>query len=84
VSRRSRGCVVHATQAGPVVQLRREAVHDAGQVSKLLARLKRLGLLVNGSGGHARDEPNAWALSERGRRVTESIRLHAVDDRVAA
>jgi hypothetical protein len=55
----------------------RAGIHDAGQVSRLLVRLERLGLLVNNSGGHARGEPNAWALSERGERVARSIGAHA-------
>jgi hypothetical protein len=36
----------------------------------LLARLERLGLLVNrGAGGHAKGEPNEWSLTPLGSRV---------------
>jgi AcrR family transcriptional regulator len=39
---------------------------DQGQVSKLLARLERLGLLENSGAGHARGERNAWSLTAVG------------------
>lgn len=45
-------------------------IADPGQISKLLARLSRLGLLVNS--GAAR-EPNRWALTAVGSRLTRSI-----------
>jgi AcrR family transcriptional regulator len=45
---------------------------DQGQVSKLLARLERLGLVANS--GHARGEANAWGLTARGEQVAQSIR----------
>jgi AcrR family transcriptional regulator len=54
----------------------RAGIHDPGQVSKLLARLERLGMLANTGGGHVRGEPNAWVLSARGERVAQSIRMH--------
>ncbi|HWX87362.1 MAG TPA: TetR family transcriptional regulator [Solirubrobacteraceae bacterium] len=41
-------------------------VHDQGQISKLLARLHKLGLIENAGGGAARGEPNAWTLTEKG------------------
>ncbi len=62
----------------------RAGVHDPGQVSKLLARLERLGLLANTGEGHAKGEPNAWELTPKGRRVAQSIRIHAPGERVAA
>jgi AcrR family transcriptional regulator len=46
---------------------------DQGQVSKLLARLRRLGLLTNTGEGHTKGEPNAWWLTPKGREVTEGI-----------
>ena len=52
-------------------------IADAGQVSKLLARLERLGLLANTSGGHAKGEPNAWRLTAKGERLTQSFHAHA-------
>jgi AcrR family transcriptional regulator len=51
-------------------------IQDPGQVSKLLARLERLGMLSNVGAGHVRGEPNAWVLSAHGERVAQSIRLH--------
>ncbi len=62
----------------------RAGIHDAGQVSKLLARLERLGLLVNTGEGHAKGEPNAWSLTEKGERVARSILAHALGGREAA
>jgi AcrR family transcriptional regulator/DNA-binding MarR family transcriptional regulator len=55
----------------------RAGIADPGQISKLLSRLQRLGLIENGSVGHARGEPNAWSLTAAGQQVTQSIRLHA-------
>ena len=57
---------------------------DPGQISKLLARLERVGLLVNTGEGHAKGEPNAWGLTLRGEQVARSIRVHAPRRREAA
>jgi AcrR family transcriptional regulator len=54
----------------------RAGVSDQGQISKLLARLERLGLLENTGEGHAKGEPNAWTLTAQGVRVARSIQLH--------
>jgi AcrR family transcriptional regulator len=59
-------------------------IQDAGQVSKLLRRLERLGLLANRGAGHLKGEPNAWALTVEGERLARSIRLHSRCDRRAA
>ncbi len=48
-------------------------VHDQGQISKLLTRLQRLGLVQNTGQGHTHGEPNAWALTPRGTQVQQSI-----------
>ncbi len=53
----------------------RGGIHDPGQVSKLLARLERLGLLTNTGEGHAKGEPNAWHLTVLGERVTAQLAL---------
>jgi AcrR family transcriptional regulator len=50
-------------------------IHDQGQVSKLLARLERIGLLENTGEGHAKGEPNAWRLTILGERVVEQLSL---------
>jgi AcrR family transcriptional regulator len=49
-------------------------VHDQGQISKLLGRLERLGLIHNAGHGQPRGEPNAWTLTTRGTRVAEALR----------
>jgi AcrR family transcriptional regulator len=59
-------------------------VGDPGQISKLLARLERVGLLVNSGEGHARGEPNAWSLTTRGEQVARSLRVHSAHAREAA
>jgi AcrR family transcriptional regulator len=48
---------------------------DQGQVSKLLARLQRLGLLTNTGEGQPRGERNAWQLTPLGERITEQLAL---------
>jgi AcrR family transcriptional regulator len=62
----------------------RAGVQDPGQVSKLLARLERLGLLVNTGEGHAKGEPNAWSLTPKGRLVAQGIHIHASGESEAA
>jgi AcrR family transcriptional regulator len=54
-------------------------ISDQGQVSKLLARLERIGLLLNAGEGHLKGEPNAWTLTDRGEQVAHSVRMHAPD-----
>jgi AcrR family transcriptional regulator/DNA-binding MarR family transcriptional regulator len=51
-------------------------LYDQGQISKLLARLQRLGLLENSGEGQARGESNAWRLTPLGERVTEQLSLN--------
>ena len=55
-------------------------VSDQGQISKLLARLERLELIENAGVGHAKGERNAWSLTARGVRVTQTISAHAHND----
>jgi AcrR family transcriptional regulator len=56
-------------------------ISDPGQVSKLLARLERLGLLVNRTGGgRVMGEPNAWTLTAKGVVVARNIRMYASVD----
>jgi AcrR family transcriptional regulator len=62
----------------------RAGIHDPGQVSKLLARLARLGLLANSGAGHAKGEPNAWRLTPKGEMVARSIQAHTPHRREAA
>jgi DNA-binding MarR family transcriptional regulator len=55
----------------------RSGVSDQGQISRLLARLERLGLAVNTGEGHLRGEANAWTLTDVGGRVAQSIGAHS-------
>jgi AcrR family transcriptional regulator/DNA-binding MarR family transcriptional regulator len=51
-------------------------IKDQGQISKLLARLERLGLLQNtGQGAHTKGESNAWQLTPLGRQVAGQLRI---------
>jgi AcrR family transcriptional regulator len=50
-------------------------VPDQGQISKLLARLERLGLLVNTGKPRPKGEANAWQLTAQGLQVAETIGL---------
>ncbi len=59
-------------------------VADPGQISKLLARLERVGLLANAGLGHAKGEPNAWTLTPKGEQVAQNIRAHTPGERRAA
>jgi len=49
--------------------------YDQGQISKLLARLQRLGLLANTGQGQAKGEPNAWTLTDLGEKVAQGLNL---------
>jgi AcrR family transcriptional regulator len=49
-------------------------ISDRGQISRLLARLERLGLTANDtSDGHQRGEPNAWRLTPAGWQVAQRL-----------
>ncbi len=61
----------------------RAGVADQGQISKLLARLVRLGLIENAGVGHARGMPNAWSLTSLGRHVTERLSMNTRYEREA-
>jgi AcrR family transcriptional regulator len=49
-------------------------VGDQGQVSKLLARLERLGMIANAAADAGKGEANAWTLTPAGRQVTNRIK----------
>ncbi len=55
-------------QAGEVA-----GIADQGQVSKLLSRLERLGLLENAAGTAGKGAPNAWRLTEKGRGMQQAV-----------
>ena len=48
-------------------------ISDQGQISKLLARLERVGLAQNTGDGQAKGEANAWRLTPKGRHLAQSI-----------
>jgi AcrR family transcriptional regulator/DNA-binding MarR family transcriptional regulator len=52
--------------------------YDQGQISKLLLRLKKTGLIENtASGGHQpTGEPNAWRLTPKGREIERALRAN--------
>jgi AcrR family transcriptional regulator len=54
----------------------RAGVPDQGQISKLLARLERLGLLANTGAGPAKGESNAWRLTPLGEQITRHLSLN--------
>jgi AcrR family transcriptional regulator len=54
-------------------------VPDQGQISKLLRRLAGCGLIENHGRGHAKGEPNAWRLTDRGRAVHRAINAPATN-----
>lgn len=48
-------------------------IDDQGQISKLLSRLERLGLVANAGAGQVRGAPNSWSLTERGNEVERLV-----------
>jgi AcrR family transcriptional regulator/DNA-binding PadR family transcriptional regulator len=51
-------------------------INDQGQVSKLLSRLERNGLVQNTGRGHAQGAPNEWRLTPAGQKLEQNIREH--------
>ena len=49
-------------------------IKDQGQVSKLLGRLQRAGMVSNTGLGPGKGAPNSWSLTEKGERIAQSIR----------
>jgi AcrR family transcriptional regulator len=58
-------------QVGELAEIR-----DQGQISKLLGRLKRIGLIDNGDIAPGQGAPNAWVLTDAGMQMTNSISAH--------
>jgi AcrR family transcriptional regulator len=48
-------------------------ITDQGQISKLLARLHRLGLIENTGAGTIRGAPNSWILTDRGWQIQGAL-----------
>jgi AcrR family transcriptional regulator len=53
-------------------------INDQGQISKLLSRLARVGLIENSGAGLARGGPNAWTLTPKGREIEQAVGNGAV------
>jgi len=51
-------------------------ITDQGQISKLLARLERIGLAGNTGMHPGKGAPNSWTLTEKGERIAENIRAN--------
>ena len=49
---------------------------DPGQISKLLTRLQRIGLIENREAG-VKGSPNAWTLTRKGAEVERAIAAHS-------
>ena len=58
----------------------RAGIADQGQVSKLLGRLLRLGLIANTGERTSRGAPNAWRLTELGERVERRAAVRSEHD----
>jgi AcrR family transcriptional regulator len=58
----------------------RAGIVDQGQVSKLLGRLLRLGLIANTGDNSSRGAPNAWRLTELGERVERRAAVRSEHD----
>ncbi len=71
-------CVLSAIAEHPGASNREVAnlagIVDQGQISKLLSRLERLGLIANVGKGGFRGAPNAWTLTPRGEQVEHRVR----------
>jgi AcrR family transcriptional regulator len=55
----------------------RAGVGDQGQISKLLGRLEKLGLVANTGLGPGRGAPNAWTLTTQGEEVHGALAAQA-------
>jgi AcrR family transcriptional regulator len=53
-------------------------MRDPGQISKLLSRLHRLGLIHNAGIGPGKGAPNAWTLTAKGSEVQQAMGQQAI------
>jgi AcrR family transcriptional regulator len=69
--------VLVAIEAEPGISNRQvgvaSGIADQGQVSKLLARLRKLGLIENTGEGPSRGQANAWHLTRQGHSLKETV-----------
>ncbi len=72
-------CIAERPGASNRVVASHAGIFDPGQISKLLKRLERLGLVRNAGGGHLSGEPNAWRLTPLGGQVAQRLSALAFD-----
>jgi DNA-binding MarR family transcriptional regulator len=77
-------CIAEAPLASNRTIADHAGIADPGQISKLLRRLERLGLMVNTGGGHQSGEPNAWKLTPLGGEVARRLSVLTLDRTEAA
>jgi AcrR family transcriptional regulator/DNA-binding MarR family transcriptional regulator len=70
-------CIAEEPGVSNRVAAERAGVSDQGQISKLLARLERLGLVKNTGEGHLKGEPNAWELTRLGCELAQRLHVSA-------
>lgn len=51
-------------------------IGDQGQISKLLSRLQRVGMITNTEATPGKGAPNSWTLTAKGAQVAKAIRAH--------
>jgi AcrR family transcriptional regulator/DNA-binding MarR family transcriptional regulator len=69
------GCIAERPGISNRTVAERAGIVDQGQMSKLLARLARLGLVVNDGTGYAKGEANAWTLTPLGQQVAKRLQI---------
>ncbi len=67
------GCIAEQPGVSNRAVADRAGVSDQGQISKLLARLERLGLVANTGDGRVKGEPNSWTLTPLGTEVAQRL-----------
>ncbi len=77
-------CIAELPGVSNRVVAEHAGVADQGQISKLLARLERLGLTENTGVGHSKGEPNAWTLTPLGRQVAQRLGMTTSNQKEAA
>jgi AcrR family transcriptional regulator len=74
-------CVLLSVAAAPGASNRdvgiASGVSDQGQISRLLSRMERLGLMLNLGGEPGRGGSNAWSLTERGAEIARAMGARA-------
>jgi AcrR family transcriptional regulator/DNA-binding MarR family transcriptional regulator len=75
------GCLAQRPGVSNRVVADLAGVSDQGQISRLLARLERLGLAANTGEGHAKGVPNAWSLTPRGFEIAQRLHMGMSVDR---